>query len=96
MSDHEEADDAQAYGLLLAFDSDSEDFTRGFEIGQLWERLNRDGFLHQPLAHASNAEMFMRMAEAKGCKFTADPVNDEWLSITIAPELGPISIDDLC
>lgn len=92
MSDNEEP---QEYGLLLAFDTDEPEFTRGFELGQLWERLNRDGFLLQPLAHASNAEMFMRMAEAKGFSFSAEPVNDEWLSITIMPELGPVSLDDL-
>lgn len=50
-------DNDEEYGLILAFDSDSPEFTRGFELGQLWERLNRDGWLHQPLAHASNAEM---------------------------------------
>jgi hypothetical protein len=71
------------YGLLLAFDSDDPEFTRGFEIGQLWERLSRDGFLHQPLAHASNAEMFMRIAEAKSLPFSAETINDEWMSITI-------------
>jgi hypothetical protein len=78
MSDHEEH-----YGLILAFDSDGEEFTRGFEAGFLWERLGRDGSLHQPLAHASNAEMFIRFAEAKGLPFKAEPVNDEWISITI-------------
>lgn len=88
----------EEYGLVLAFDSDSEDFTRGFELGQIWERLNRDGFLVQPLAHASNAEMFLRMAEAKGLRCIAEDVNDEWVSITIAREVAPgsVSLDDLC
>ena len=82
--DHD-ASDEQSYGLVLAFDSDSEDFVRGFEAGQLWERLTRDGWLHQPLAHASNAEMFIRMAEARGLPFRAEDIEgtDEWIAITI-------------
>lgn len=83
MSDHEEQDDVEPYGLVLPFDSDDVEFARGVEVGQLWERLERDGFLHQPLAHATNAEMFIRFAEAKGLPFKAEPVNDEWISITI-------------
>lgn len=90
-----DGEEEQEYGLLLAFDTDDPEFTRGFEIGQMWERLERDGFLQQPLAHASNSEMFMRMAEAKGMRFSAEEVNDEWVSITIAPDLGPVGLDDL-
>ncbi len=81
-------DSDEGYGLILAFDSDTEDFTRGFELGQLWERLNRDGWLYQPLAHTSNAEMFIRCAEAKGLPFSADPIDDEWISITIGTPVG--------
>lgn len=83
MSDHDKQPHEESYGLLLPFDSDEDEFTRGFEVGALWERLDRDGFLHQPLAHASNAEMFMRMAEAKGLPFRAETVNEEWIGITI-------------
>lgn len=76
------------YGLILAFDSDDPEFTRGFELGQLWERLERDNYLHQPLVHAANAEMFIRMAEAKGLPFSAEPVDDEWMSITIGTPIA--------
>lgn len=69
--------------LVLAFDSDDPEFTRAFEAGQLWERLSRDGWLYQPCAHASNAEMLIRMAESKGLSFKAETINDDWISITI-------------
>jgi hypothetical protein len=72
------------YGLILAFDSDSAEFTRGFEAGQLWERLERDGYADQ-LIHAENAEMVMRMAESRGrgLDFSAEDVGYGWMHITI-------------
>jgi hypothetical protein len=66
--------------LVLAFDTDEPEFTRGFEAGQLWERLERDGMAAQ-LVHAGNAEMVMRMAEAKGLKFCANDAGDGWLGV---------------
>jgi len=76
--------DETEYGLVLAFDSDDQEFTRGFEAGQLWERLERDGFVHQ-LIHAENAEMVMRMAESRdrGLTFTAEDVGNGWMQVTI-------------
>jgi hypothetical protein len=69
--------------LVLAFDTDEPEFTRGFEAGQLWERLERDGIAAQ-LIHAENAEMVMRMAEEKGLRFSAEDVGDGWLSVAIS------------
>jgi hypothetical protein len=73
------------YGLILAFDSDDAEFTRGFEAGQLWERLERDGYAGQ-LIHAENAEMVMRMAESKGLVFTAKDVGDGWMQVAVGRE----------
>lgn len=73
------------WSLVLAFDTDEPDFTRGFEAGQLWERLERDRQAVQ-LIHAENAEMVMRMAAAKGLRFSAEDVGDSWLSVTIGGE----------
>ncbi len=75
------------YGLVLAFDSDDPEFTRGFEAGQLWERLERDGYAGQ-LIHTENAEMVMRMAEAKGLAFTAGDVGDGWMQVAVGREPG--------
>jgi hypothetical protein len=73
------------YSLILAFDSDDAEFTRGFEAGQLWERLERDGFAGQ-LIHAENAEMVMRMAAAKGLAFRAEDVGDGWMQVAVGRE----------
>jgi hypothetical protein len=73
------------YGLVLAFDTDEPEFTRGFEAGQLWERIERDGRVNQ-LIHAENAEMVMRIAEAKELAFTAEDVGDGWLQVELAPK----------
>ena len=78
--DHQDAE----YGLILPFDSDAPEFTRGFEAGQLWERLERDGHADQ-LLHAENAEMVMRMAERKGLTFRAEDLSNGWLQVVIGP-----------
>ena len=70
------------YGLILAFDSDDAEFTRGFEAGQLWERLERDSCAGQ-LIHAENAEMVMRMAESKDLAFTAEDVGGGWMQVAV-------------
>jgi hypothetical protein len=70
------------YSLVLAFDTDDPEFTRGFEAGQIWERLERDGYTSQ-LVSAGNAEMVMRMADKHGLKFTAEDVGYEWLQVTV-------------
>jgi hypothetical protein len=72
------------FGLVLAFDTDDPEFTRGFEAGQLWERLERDGAADQ-LIHAENAEMVMRIAESRGLAFKAEDAGDGWLHVTLVP-----------
>lgn len=69
------------WGLVLAFDTDDPEFTRGFEAGQMWERLNRDRHACQTV-HGENAEMVMRMAEALDVSFSARDLGDGWLHVT--------------
>ncbi len=71
------------YNLILTFDTDEPEFTRGFEAGQLWERLEHSGRTEQ-LIHAENAEMVMRMAEAKGLQFSAEDVGNGWMQVKVA------------
>lgn len=78
------SDQDAEYGLILPFDSDEPEFTRGFEAGQLWERLERDGCADQ-LLHDGNAEMVMRMAERKALSFKAEDVGGGWLRVIIGP-----------
>lgn len=77
-------DGGNELSLVLAFDTDDPEFTRGFEAGQLWERIERDGFAEK-LVHAENAEMVMRIAEARGLTFTAEDAGDGWLHVALAP-----------
>jgi hypothetical protein len=70
------------YRLVLAFDTDKPEFTRGFELGQLWERIERDGCTAQ-LVHAENTEMVMRVAEASGLVFAAEDAGAGWLNVTL-------------
>lgn len=67
--------------LLLPFDTDNPEFRRGVEVGLLWEQLE-----HGPAevtVHADCAEMVIRIAEARGLPFSAEPVDGEWLFVSI-------------
>ncbi|MFC3986491.1 hypothetical protein [Streptosporangium jomthongense] len=76
-----------AYGLVLPFDTDDEEFVRGFQLGMLWRSLELTGHAHG-LAYARAAEMVMRMAEAKNLPFTAQ-ITGDWAEVTIGvAEIG--------
>lgn len=68
------------YGLVLAFDTDDPVFVRGFALGALWERLEHVPAADMLLA-AESAEMVVRIAEARGCKFGADDLGDGWMHV---------------
>lgn len=70
--------------LALPFDTDAPEFARGVEMGMLWEALKRDGRVSRTV-HASNAEMIIRIAEAAGLPFRAEPLAAEWLHAEIGP-----------
>lgn len=78
------SDEAASYNLLLAFDSDDPEFSRGFEAGCLWQRIKQDQTTWDQMIHASNAEMVMRMCEAEERTFRAEPIDDEWVSVYIS------------
>lgn len=53
--------------LVLAYDSDSPEFARGFEAGMVYGQLKpRLESSLEVYVHASNAEMMNRIAEATG------------------------------
>ena len=76
---------AAEFGLVLAFDSDDPEFTRGFEAGQVWTRLDYEQEFECYLS-PGNAEMIMRICEAKGVAFTAEPCGEHWLWLRVAPK----------
>lgn len=75
--------DKMRYVLTLPFDTDNPEFIRGAEIGMLWQRLVHGEIPVQATIHSTNAEMMMRIAEAKGVQFSAELTDyDEWLFVT--------------
>jgi hypothetical protein len=70
------------YGLILSFDSDDEEFCRGFEAGRIYEQI-KDGEPFTQMIHASNTEMAMRICETAGRSFRAEQVDDEWTDLTV-------------
>ncbi|HEX7994037.1 MAG TPA: hypothetical protein VF506_08955 [Streptosporangiaceae bacterium] len=78
------------YGLVLPFDTDDAEFTRGFEAGTLWQRLEAGEHPLSATVHSTNAEMVMRIAEAKGVRFSAELTDyDEWLFVTFFADGDP-------
>jgi hypothetical protein len=72
------------YGLVLPFDSDDPEFTRGFEAGMLYMSLGDKHVTKiTQLLHVENAEMVIRMCELFDWSFTAEDLSDEWLQITL-------------
>jgi hypothetical protein len=79
--------EAGDYLMVLPFDVDHPEFARGFEAGRVWEMMQqakRDAEEFRQLAHASNAEMFIRMGESLGIEVTAEPVDDTWIDLRVA------------
>jgi hypothetical protein len=70
------------YSLVLPFDSDDPEFTRGFEAGMLWERMEHTDEL-EVTVHDGNAEMIMRMCEARGWAFQGEQVADGWMHVQL-------------
>lgn len=68
--------------LALPFDSDEPEFRRGVEVGMLWAHLDHMGCA-EATVHADCAEMVLRIAEAKGLRFSADAIDDNWLRVVI-------------
>lgn len=70
--------ESDGYAPVLAFDTDSPEFTRGAEIGRLWEQLKADGPVEQEI-HAGNAEMALRLAEATDRRLVCVELGSDWL-----------------
>ncbi len=76
-------DPALDVGLLLAFDSPSAEFARGFECGRLWALLRVDAQAEvTEYVHAANLEMLLRLAEATGRTVRAEDVDDTFVLAT--------------
>lgn len=70
------------FEIVLPFDTDNEDFVRGFEAGRIWTLMEENpDKLTGLIFHAVNAEMVMRMLEKKGLPLKAKFTDDErWMT----------------
>lgn len=68
---------------VLPFDTDSEEFVRGFEAGRIWVLMEENpDKLPGLIFHAANAEMIIRMIESKGLPLKAQFTDDErWMRL---------------
>ena len=74
------------HALLLSFDTDSAEFTRGFELGRLWALLRAEpDAAVEEYAHASNAEMLLRLGEATKRHVSSDELGNDWLLVRFGP-----------
>lgn len=69
---------------VLSFDRDGSDFARGVEVGMAWARLATEPRPMTMLAHADNAEMLLRLADAHSVRATAEELGGDWLEVTFA------------
>ncbi|HXS47028.1 MAG TPA: hypothetical protein VN756_06155 [Solirubrobacterales bacterium] len=76
--------DPAAHSCLLRFDTDSDDFGRGFEAGRLWALLRATDDEVVETVHAANAEMILRLAEATNRRVQATELDDHWIEATFA------------
>jgi hypothetical protein len=83
-------------GELLAFDTDSADFARGFEAGRLWAVLRQNATADVvEYAHTTNAEMVLRLAEATGRSVSSEELGDGWLEVTFGPAVEEDAVQGL-
>ncbi len=77
----------EGMALLLAFDTDDEQFSRGWEAGRVYGVLGTgQGFDGE--VHASNVEMFVRIAERFDREHRAEIHDETWLTLSITDEDG--------
>jgi hypothetical protein len=71
------------FSLVLPFDTDSEEFVRGFEAGRIWTLMQENpDKLPGLIFHATNAEMIMRMVEARDMLLKAHFTDDKmWMRL---------------
>lgn len=79
--------------LLMPFDTDHPEFTRGFECGQLWEALRLRPSEHSVTLHSANFEMARRCA--RYYNYVLETIQDDntWFSATFTPANAPGTIN---
>ena len=76
------------HACLLPFDTNEPEFARGFEVGRSWALLRQAPHdVIEEYAHASNAEMMVRLGDATGRQVWSEELGDGWLLMTFEPQL---------
>jgi hypothetical protein len=70
------------HALAVAFDTDDPEFARGVEIGRLWEQLRGDAGRVTETIHIANAEMVLRLADARGWAVVSEEHDETWMTVT--------------
>jgi hypothetical protein len=83
------SDHANAWGALLLFDTDDAEFIRGFELGRTWALLDHVELPLSVTLHATNAEMALRIAEAKQVPVRSEELGDEWIEVVFGEGAEP-------
>ena len=86
MAGHENHD----HKLVLAFDSDSDEFVRGFEAGMVFADLGGTIAGGEWTVHTSNALMMMRMGETLGYEVMSKELDNNWMEIVFISKRGGI------
>lgn len=81
----------EGFDLVLPFDSDHPEFTRGFACGQAWQLLELDTPGFEMTITSDNLYMFITMADAKGYtiemeetgKEASNLLDTEWLRVSL-------------
>jgi hypothetical protein len=72
--------------FILRFDSESDDFARGFACGEVWACLVDEVAEVHCIVTTDNIEMIMRMAEAADYSFEARDLTPEELNLLESEE----------
>ncbi len=75
-----------AFTPLVEYDSGEPEFIRGAEVGYLEAKIELLGSVTiRELMRRSNEEMVRRLTSAAGRTFHTEPLDSEWMSVTINP-----------
>ncbi len=75
------------YGMIFRFDDQSSSFVHGFELGQLWTKLEQR-IDPTNVYHSSNAETIIRACQHHGCRVKIKACEyggemcDDWIDLT--------------
>jgi hypothetical protein len=72
--------------LLMPFLDEGENFTNGFECGQLWEKMSKDEVITSKLVHSVNCNQIELMCEHFGYEYEMmDCLDGCWHYLTCKP-----------